>query len=233
MYEAKDKLIIGEPMSVSFFSIPQPICKKIVKFINPTKITHQEVKECGRCIVLISLTCKEFKTFCDDQLKVIKRINELLNKYSTYSKDYENETRNSEISKITENLLSVSYPGGNPQLTDIFMSTNKYSNDIEKDIIDIIKLTPQSLNCRMGSLRLRTFVPPLALASFKPQVPLHIVKLLLDNGADPDACYGVEFKQSVSWLKKDLEDIPPDHDEYQRAQDILKKLQKKVEEITQ
>lgn len=59
-----------------------------------------------------------------------------------------------------------------------------YSQEVEEDIKDIIQLDPGSLTCRFGSLRLRNRVTPLDMAIVNDKIPLHIVKLLIDSGAD-------------------------------------------------
>jgi ankyrin repeat protein len=90
-------------------------------------------------------------------------------------------------------------PKGNPHLLDALFtgctlpyavhSINAYTPEIEEDIKTIVKLTPQSIHCILGRLRCRNEVPPLGAACANPNIPIDIIKFLLEKGADPNATW--------------------------------------------
>ena len=60
-------------------------------------------------------------------------------------------------------------------------SFNTYSDEIEKDIIKMIELFPESINCTIGNLRCREYVTPLFAACVNINIPMKIVKLIFEN----------------------------------------------------
>lgn len=175
---------------MSFSLMPTDLNNYTINFIQPTEFSIDDRKSCARQIINISLVNKEFKQICSKKLAVLKKINDLVNKYNKYNKDYEIPRRDWDTGRQFD-------PKGNPQLLDALFTGcelpyakstfNDYTPEIEKDIKDIVKLTPQSLNCILGTLRCRTEVPPLVAACVNVNIPLHIVEFLLQQGANPNA----------------------------------------------
>ena len=165
---------------------PPEIKCEIANFIQPTKMTNGEVKSCARTIVNLSLTCKKFKEIFAEKLEDLKKINALIEKYSKYNDDYEPE----KIPLFVSDDMEKKFPGGNPQLLDALFtgydyakhSFSAYTPKIEEDIKQIVKLTPQSLNCILGVLRCRDYLPPLAAACWNKNIPVHMVEFLLKKG---------------------------------------------------
>jgi hypothetical protein len=175
---------------MSFSLMPIELNYHTVSFIQPAKVTSAEIKICARQLVNISLVNKEFNQICSEKLTTLKKINDLVNKYSKYNSDYENPGEDWRTGRELD-------PKGNPQLLDALFtgcrfpfagSTFKdYTPEIEQDIKDIVRLTPQSMNCILGTLKCRDDVPPLFAACINKNIPLHIVEFLLQQGANPKA----------------------------------------------
>lgn len=109
-----------------------------------------------------------------------KRIEELVKKYSIFNSDYE---RSKDISKSPPQLLDAVSSGF--AVSVLVQTFNKYSDEIGEDIKDIVRLMPNSIFCNMGRLRLRENLTPLAMACHNPNIPLNIIKFLLESGCDP------------------------------------------------
>lgn len=213
---------------MTFSLTPLEIKDYIVSFIQPTKITNQEIKNCGRIILNLSLVCKEFKAICEKKIKDLKKINELVVKYPIYNSEYENPRKF--YWGMTESTYN-SLPGGNPQLLDaLFSSCNlpfakhtfsEYTSEVEEDIKKIVKLTPQSINCILGELRCRIFVPPLAAACINAKIPVQTVEFLLKNGANPNTTYELNG-QSIHLLKDTKSNV--DTERFLALETIFKKF---------
>lgn len=59
-----------------------------------------------------------------------------------------------------------------------------FTNEIYDDIKLMIKYYPESINFKDGSLRCRNEVTPLFASCINHNIPLDIIRLLIDNGAD-------------------------------------------------
>lgn len=195
---------------MSLSSLPIELNCYIVNFIQPEKpekFTVGEIKSCARKFAYISLFNKGFDQICSDRLISLKKIYDLVTKYNKYNNDYENPGKEWGGREFD--------PKGNPQLLDALFTGcklsfaestfNVYTPVIEQDIKDIVKLTPQSLNCILGILRCRNNVPPLAVACFNVNIPLHIVEFLLQQGANPNATLKVNGHPTK--IFKDLRDL--------------------------
>jgi hypothetical protein len=122
----------------------------------------------------------------EERLEDLDRISELMTKYHKYQKEYEDPGTDWR----TGREFTIHGP---PLLYDALISGvrlpfAKHSikwvdEQVEKDIRDIVRLVPHSLNCNLGELRCRNGVSPLLVACLNEQVPLDIVALLLENGA--------------------------------------------------
>ncbi len=151
--------------------------------VSVTKVTSGEIKNHARQIANICLSNKIFSKTFSESLLVLKKINHLVNKYHRYNTQYE--------------FSGEFDPKGNPQLLDALLTGCRlpfadstfqhYTAEIEQDIIDIVKLTPQSMHCILGTLRCRDDVPPLVVACINVNIPLHIIEYLLQQGANPNA----------------------------------------------
>ncbi len=178
---------------MSFSSLPTEIKKYVSDFIIPPNLSIKEVKSYGRHFLNLSLVNKELKDICSEKLSTLKKIHGLLIKYHKYQDQYENPQKN---------YYTLIDPKGNPQLLDALFTGCKlrlanstfdtYNQEIEYDIKEIVKLTPQSVNCILGKLRCREMVTPLAAACFNTNIPVHIIEFLLENGANPNSTIEVE-----------------------------------------
>lgn len=127
-------------------------------------------------------------------LKDLLRKKELYSTYSYYNKEYENY-------KPSEVFKEYSFVTNNsePQLIDMlfsgcslpFTSSSKHTSKtcIEKDIDDWLKFYPHSLDCNIGRLQCRNYVKPIVAACFNTHVPTHVIKKLLDAGANPNETF--------------------------------------------
>lgn len=192
--------------------LPIEVNFHIISFFpsKPELITSHEITYCARQFVKIALVNREFQQICSEKLVVLKKINSLVNKYKIYNFCYQKIW---EIWKgIRQNTGFIGCdPKGNPQLLDALFSGcidkglcshKEYNQQIEQDIEDIVKLTPQSLNCNFGTLNIlgnrKIYnVTPLAVACINHHIPLHILKFLLQNGANPNATLNQDDGKSV------------------------------------
>ncbi len=201
---------------MSFSLLPTEIKKHISSFITPSNTSVEEVKICGRCIKQISLVNKELRSICSDQLSTFKKIHRLLNKYNNY------QHKNYVIDLVIPN------PKGAPHLLDalftgqkitskshafyrcglLFSTFHKYNQEIENDIKEIVKLTPQSVNCILGKNSVTGDLTPLVVACINPNIPVHIIEFLLEKGANPNTTIKVHG-QSVHilyFMKQQIQD---------------------------
>lgn len=172
---------------MSFFVFPEECIHHTLNFLQPARIISEEIKTCEKQLLIISLANTTMKAMCSKRLIDLSRINELVAKYSKYNDIYLDPKK----------YWFYENPKGNPHLLDALYSGCKlflvartfesYNPEMENDIKDIVKLTPQSINCIIGSHINRNEVPPLAAACFNVKMPLHIVEFLLQQGANPNA----------------------------------------------
>lgn len=109
----------------------------------------------------------------------IEIINYLRCKESYYHKKYKT-TFNSPI------LLDLCFTGCYlPYAKHSANPTKEYfENEMFQDIQTIIKYIPDSVHCTWGIMRCRTKVTPLYAAITNSNIPIKIIKYLLDNGAN-------------------------------------------------
>lgn len=183
----------------NFKGLPQDIQNIIIEFaagtvifnlVNKEVFSGKEIKHVGKEILNLSLVCKYFKNTSAKFLKDIKSIHILYNKYSSYNIDYLRPGCG------WQDHRKLMVPRGNPQLLDLLTtgrtlaianrSFHEFSKEQEDDFKEIIRLMPRSLQCNMGDLKCRSFVKPIVMACFNEQVPLHVIEILLKNGANPN-----------------------------------------------
>lgn len=114
----------------------------------------------------------------------------LINKYSAYKEDSLAIIRPefTEAYKCNETQLLDAVLSG-CMLPCIKRTLKEFSSEVERDIDDILRLMPNSLNCVKGSFRCRDYVGPLQAACNNKACPLYIVELLLQHGADTNALF--------------------------------------------
>jgi len=190
---------------MSFSGLPSEIKAIIIQYSAPIglnkdepldvseKLTRAKILKYGKEIksyLLINRTFNsELKSLCKEKLSQLKRIYEIFIKYTHYQHVYENPLTN-----LRGELID---PEGNPQLLDaLFTGLNRqnarstfdsYTPTIEGDIITLLKFTPRSKNCILGSLGLLYNVIPLAAACYNTNIPVRIIKKLLQNEEDANS----------------------------------------------
>ncbi len=217
-----------------FTSLPIEIKENIVRLLDhPIVLTRSRAKSWGRDVVSIAKTNRELygilcskesipkdkiiPSVCESKLHFAKRINKLIDKYNIYQEQYEH-------SFIRFHRFSLHEPIGNPMLLDALFTGcklpfvqstfNTYSEEIERDIGEMVKLLPESIHCSFGSLRGADDLPPLLAACVNPVIPIHIVRLLLENGADPNQKVRVidqpwhMFRFFSDWIPLEPERMP-------------------------
>ena len=183
--------------------------------LQPAKVTSAGIKSCARQLVNISLVNKKSNQIFSGELATLKKINDLVNKYRKYNDDYPSRWKDW---KGNPQLLDALFTGCSLLFAESTFKT--YTPEIEQDIKDIIKLTPQSMNCILGTLRCRDDIPPLAAACFNVNIPLDIVEFLLQQGANPNAT--LKFNGHPISILADLE-VNLDAERFEAIQTLFNK----------
>ncbi len=141
---------------------------------------------------------------------VLKNLNERVNnlrlikfltqRYYVYNEAYENG-----LSETNNSRLPYPDPKGPPQLLDALFSgcelpfarssLKYFTEEVEADIIDLIKLMPESINCSLGKLKNAYEIPPLYAAIINTAVPEYIIELMFEYGADANSTFKVDSGQ--------------------------------------
>lgn len=168
-------------MSFSF-NLPPEMCYKIVNYFNPSKMSSEEVRLCGREVAVLSLIDTKINSVCEEKLENLKKIYELINKYSEYNDQY---------SLALERGIDI---GGNPQLLDAVLTgtnfkyvgrTSKVFNaETEEDIRTIVKLTPESMCCTIGQFGTFDSVYPIFAACLNENITASVLEFLIKSGAN-------------------------------------------------
>ena len=156
---------------------PRDIKSHIFSFLPLNDIYH------------VTIVCKEFQTICKTKLAILQMICMLKKKYNKYDNDYENHYLNEKNEHLFKHHQLIDALCTGCDLPFARGAFDTYNLEIENDIKSIVSLIPDSVHCIMGTLRCRSGVPPLAMACFNPNIPLHIIDYLLDHGADPNLTY--------------------------------------------
>lgn len=164
------------------FNLPPEMCYKIVNYFSPSKMTIDEVKRCGREVVVLSLIDTRINSAADEKLENLKKIYKLINKYSEYNDQY---------SLALERGINIS---GNPQLLDALLtgtnfpyigrSIQLFNEETEEDIRSIVKLTPESMNCTIGQFGTFEFVYPIFAACLNENITASVLEFLIKSGAN-------------------------------------------------
>ena len=197
--------------------------------VSKTTLSIEDLNKAREQIVS---TSNGFDNILDKQLLKIDRIIHLYKKYAYYYLYTEY------CSKWTEEKREIRNPGGPPQLLvlfsksiDIYSMTGKgetFTDEQFNDMVDIVKLIPKSLICRIGFLDDRNFITPFSMACFNTDVPYKAIKFLLENGANPNSFHYYKFKkihiltdlQQVN--KKRYEELKPLLEKHGAVEEVFK-----------
>jgi hypothetical protein len=189
----------------NFSALPTDLKNYILAFAEPTDLNPHELKITVRNLVM--LMNKRNKSVLDKKIQelfVTCTFSAWKQKYSRYNGQYElNSARWNELSSRSfssndpdadQRFLEKFNPIRRPQLLDAlstgcrlpyaYHSVSEYTPDVEQDIKEMVQLMPESLDCRVGCLRLRDEVPPLGMACMNPNIPVSMVDWLLEHGAN-------------------------------------------------
>jgi hypothetical protein len=137
-----------------------------------------------------------------EHLHKIRRLRLLLRKYHVFS--VYDPDRVSECPLLLDALSS----GCNYIWPMIGGSVKEFGNDVKRDIIDLIKLVPSSVNYKMEKSIVygRSYITPLYIACLNPKIPLNIVKMLFEHGADNNKYIYVQLNKNMNykWIKKNI-----------------------------
>jgi len=181
---------------MSFSSIPSEITQLIVndtvpqlEYADHTQFTKTKIKSFGREVVNLSLVNTTFNKYCQCPLEKIKLL-------------------------LQDKLIATYHAShcANSQLLDAVTSGCKlsslqrhcfgsYNEEIESDIKEIVLLMPATLNYNHGQIRCRTNISPLSMACFNQHIPLAIIEVLLDKGANPQATHMLNNYQPLTALQ--------------------------------
>jgi len=187
------------------------------------KLTSKEIKEHTRSLANMMLIDRKWATILkqnfNEHFLQLRKFDHLVNKYTIYNKPYE------------------TYRGsGNPYLFDALCSGNgleqgypqtfnTYTPEIENDIREMITHTPKSLSSWVQLIHPEqesvTCVTPLFAACVNNKIPLEIIELMLEKGANPDLLMSSNGGVIINALRlfKD-----PQYPEYQERLKKIKTL---------
>lgn len=156
----------------------------------PTKIDQASLIASGKMCCSIALTNKKFYSYLKNTLTDLYRMYFLYSKYSKYNDEYEHP----EKTFIYITGYNFECP---PTLIDAMNSGNnrlpfaKHSSETVNfgDIMEIMRLMPQSIQSNIGQLRCREYVTPFVAAVFNDKITEDILIYLIQHGCDPHTKY--------------------------------------------
>lgn len=167
-------------------SLPDEIIKNILDY-SIEKVNYylkNEIKMITKNILCIFLGTK---FAVKNKLDKLRRIHSLIEKYNSYQNDYEYHV----AYKLRKNIHIEEYP---PLLLDACMagcrlpiahsSIRDFNDNVFDDIKEIIELVPESIKCKFGQLRCRTYLTPLHSAIYNEAIPIEVIKYLIDKKAN-------------------------------------------------
>ena len=168
----------------------QEIIHEFVSEIDTSKnVTNTKIKSKLEEIIKMKQINHELYYFYQKKYNKLNNIKYLMNKYEVYQEEYEEEP-------IFSNDKSSYQDSPSPIIYDMVLSgcdlpyaksTFGYlSSDIIDDLNLAIKLLPDSINYQSGYLRCRNNVSVLHAACINQNVPIHLIKLLIEKGANKD-----------------------------------------------
>src|SRR6056297_1444731 len=113
----------------------------------------------------------------------------LIKKYTKYNEEYENPDKLWLFKGQLQLPLLIDALATGCKLPYAKHSIDNFDETTMIDIKNIIRLFPDSLNCDLGQLRCREYVTPLVMAAANENVPIEILKYLIENGADVNKTY--------------------------------------------
>ena len=163
---------------------------------------------------------------------------ELFHKYVAYKDAYVYSNYYLDESKFD--------PKGTPELLDAFFtgcnlpfanhSIYIYTPQIEKDIKEIVRLSPSTIHCNMGHMICRNLVTPLHAACMNVNIPIHMIEFLLQNGANQhlpiklNGCDILILQDLREGVTKSLQDLREDQnypnvERYQEIKELFEKYE--------
>ena len=156
--------------------LPHELIKIIEEFLcKPTFLSRKNIKTFCRD------NCKLYLCFHStnyNQCKDLAILYELIKKYNIYQKWWENSLFKSPLPILIDILSSGCH------LPYTMSTYNSFHSFMEKDILEIIRIHPESLNSTYGAMRCRTNISPLDMACVNTDIPLSIIELLIKNNAN-------------------------------------------------
>lgn len=180
---------------MSLNTIPHEIFNIILNFLefsNEDLTINQIIKTVKNYynINLIDKSCKDYLNYYKLNLQDLKDINYLVKKYYVLINEYEYDLEYDKSIK-PKNKLDNYKTTGYPILIDILSSginlplirrTLDYFDDkIITDIFLCLKYFPNSIYSNYGRLRCRYLVGPFYFACLNENIPIDIIKLLINN----------------------------------------------------
>lgn len=166
--------------------LPNEIIEHIIDyFIEPVEFyMRNEVRHIGKQHISLYLGLGRRRK---EELFKWKRVYELIHKYHHYQNDYECNIRFRQCSGLTVRekpplLVDACFSGCFLPLA--YSSKQTFTEEVFNDIRDIIRLIPSSLESSYGQMRCRTRVTPLYAAVSNENMPIHVVRYLLEQGAN-------------------------------------------------
>lgn len=173
-------------LSPSYSSLSPNIIDKIMSYIptnQPNKIVSIEIKKCAREILCFAMVDKHTNGIFHYKISDLKTLHHLVKKYKKYNGEYDKSWKKS---NANPHLIDVLFTGWPEQVYGKH-SLSTFTQETEKDIKELVRLTPQCLESHVGQVRLFGNITPLFVACLNVQIPVHIVKFLLESGANVNA----------------------------------------------
>lgn len=173
-------------------SLGPGVYKLILDFAMPAKGSSEEVV--SNTLNQFSFTCKQLANSGKKHIDQLRKL-QLQKKYTAYPSD-----KNSELYDALQTGLKIPYSHS---------SFDSYTRSTTKDIIDIVRLIPESINTKpkTGNLRCRKEIPTFFIACHNSHVPLEVIEYLLEHGANPRDTINVNGYDTP--ILKDLEECTP------------------------
>ena len=155
------------------------IIHQFIKLPSSITITNKNIKnnfiDNGN-LKMILYHKNEKNTFIDNYKNDLRKLYLLIEKYSYYEYKYK---RNEPITSILIDLLCTGC-----DLPCALSSHYIFTDDTFNDLKEIIRIVPQSLMSNCGQLRCRYYLSPLDMACHNINIPMYVIKYILNQGAD-------------------------------------------------